>query len=160
MQHVSTKLDEVAWRLDQSDTVVQQQMPLTPEIFHGRETLVQDITQLLIKEESSRVCILGPGGMGKTSVSLAVVESTRIKAHFFPEHLFWVPCIEATSANLFLELLYTQLQIPRTKQITLSRSSPNSMPPHNPASSYLITSRHYGTRQAERRSKSATSSES
>ena len=121
MQHVSTKVDEVAWRPDQSDTVVQQQMPLMPEIFHGRETLVQDNAQLLIKEESPRVCILGPGGMGKTSVSLAVVESAPIKAHFFPEHLFWVPCIEATSATLFLELFYTQLQIPRTKQITLSK---------------------------------------
>ncbi|EDR09251.1 uncharacterized protein LACBIDRAFT_296727 [Laccaria bicolor S238N-H82] len=96
-------------------------MPLKPEIFHGREALVQDIVQLLIKEESSRVCILGPGGMGKTSVSLAVVESPCIKAHFFPEHLFWVPCIEATSATLLLELLYTQLQIPRTKQMTLSK---------------------------------------
>ena len=92
-----------------------------PILFHGRETLVQDIAQLLIKEESPHVCILGPGGMGKTSVSLAVVESAPIKAHFFPEHLFWVPCIEATSATLFLELFYTQLQIPRTKQITLSK---------------------------------------
>lgn len=121
MQHVATKLDEVAWRLDQSDTVVQQQMPLKPEIFHGRGTLVQDIAQLLIEEESSRVCILGPGGMGKTSVALAVVESARIKSHFSPEHLYWVPCIEATSATLLLELLYTQLQIPRNKQITLSK---------------------------------------
>jgi hypothetical protein len=95
-------------------------MPLKPEIFHGRETLVQDIAQLLIKEESSRVCILGSGGMGKTSVSLAVVESPLITAHFAPEHLFWVPCIEATSATLLLELLYTQLQIPRNKQITVS----------------------------------------
>lgn len=96
-------------------------MPLKLEIFHGREALVRDISKHLIKEEYSRVCILGPGGMGKTSVSLAVVESPRIKAHFFSEHLFWVPCIEATSATLLLELLYTQLQIPRTKQMTLSK---------------------------------------
>ena len=95
-------------------------MPLKPEIFHGRETLVQDIAQLLIKEESSRVCIAGPGGMGKTSVSLAVVESPLIIDHFTPEYLFWVPCIEATSTTLFLELLYTQLRIPRNKQITSS----------------------------------------
>ena len=120
MQDVAAKLDEAPWRCDQIHIVVQQQMPLKPEIFHGRETLVQDIAQLLIKEESSRVCILGAGGMGKTSVSLAVVESTCIKTHFSPEHLFWVPCNEATSANLLLELLYTQLQIPRNKHITLS----------------------------------------
>ncbi|EDR10070.1 uncharacterized protein LACBIDRAFT_325656 [Laccaria bicolor S238N-H82] len=120
MQGVATKLDKVAWRRDQLDIVVQQQMPLKPEIFHGREILVQDIARLLIKEESSRVCILGAGGMGKTSVSLAVVESALIKTHFSPEHLFWVPCNEAASATLLLELLYTQLQIPRNKHITLS----------------------------------------
>jgi tetratricopeptide (TPR) repeat protein len=97
-------------------------MPLKPEIFHGRETLVQDIAQLLIKEESSRVCILGSGGMGKTSISLAVVESPLIIAQFAPEHLFWVPCIEATSATLLLDLLYTQLQITRNKQIRLSET--------------------------------------
>ena len=49
-------------------------MPLKPEIFHGRDDLVEEIAQLLVREETSRVCILGPGGMGKTSVSLAVVE--------------------------------------------------------------------------------------
>ena len=95
-------------------------MPLKPEIFHRREALVQDIAQLLIKEESSRVYILGAGGMGKTSVSLAVVESACIKTHFSPEHLFWVPCNEAASTTLLLELLYTQLQLPRNKHITLS----------------------------------------
>ena len=120
MQDVAAKLDEAPWRCDQIHIVVQQQMPLKPEIFHGREALVQDIARLFIKEESSRVCILGAGGMGKTSVSLAVVESTCIKTHFSPEHLFWVPCNEAASANLLLELLYTQLQIPRNKHITLS----------------------------------------
>ncbi|EDR09014.1 uncharacterized protein LACBIDRAFT_326687 [Laccaria bicolor S238N-H82] len=84
---VQHALDEVTRERDQSS--IQQQMPLKPEIFHGRETLVQDIARFLIKEESSPACILGPGGMRKTSVSLAIVESARIRAHFFPEHLFW-----------------------------------------------------------------------
>lgn len=127
MQHSATKLEKVARRrLDQWDTVVQQQMPPTPEISNERESLqvVQDVAQLFLKEEFSHVCILGPGGMGKTSVSLVVVQLPRITAHFFPEHLFWVPCIEATSATLLLELLYTQLQIPRTKKMTLKDHLP------------------------------------
>ena len=57
-----------------SDSLSRQEMPLKPEIFHGRDDLVEDIAQLLLQEETSRICILGPGGMGKTSVSLAVVE--------------------------------------------------------------------------------------
>ena len=72
-----------------------------------------------MKEETSRVCVLGPGGMGKTSVSLGVVEQPLIKARFLPENLVWVPCIEATSATLFLEILSTQLQVPGSKQVTI-----------------------------------------
>lgn len=43
-------------------------MPLKPHIFHGQEALVEEIAQLFMNEDTSRVCILGPGGMGKTSV--------------------------------------------------------------------------------------------
>ena len=87
-------------------------MPLKPAVFHGRDVIIEEITKLLI-EEKSRVCILGAGGMGKTSVALAVVEQFLIsKARFLPENIVWVPCIEATSATLLLEILSTQLQIP------------------------------------------------
>ena len=97
--------------LPSSDTMVQQ-MPLKPAVFHGRDVIIEEITQLLIKEETSRVCILGAGGMGKTSVSLGVVEQPLIKTRFLPENIVWVPCIEATSATLLLEILCTQLQVP------------------------------------------------
>jgi hypothetical protein len=104
-----------------SDTLARQEMPMKPEIFHGREDLVESIAQLLLQEKTSRVCILGPGGMGKTSVSLAVVESPLIKERFSGGNCVWVPCIEATSATLLLEILYTQLQVPGDKQITVEK---------------------------------------
>ena len=94
-----------------SDTVFQQ-MPQKPAVFHGRDVIIEEITQLLIREETSRVCILGGGGMGKTSIALGVVEQSLIKARFLPENIVWVPCIEATSATLLLEILSTQLQLP------------------------------------------------
>jgi len=105
--------------LPSSDTVVRQELPLKPEIFHGRDHFVEDIAQLLLQEATSRVCILGPGGMGKTSVSIAVVELPVIKERFPGENVIWVPCIEATSATLLLEILYIQMQIPVEKKITL-----------------------------------------
>ena len=104
-----------------SDSLSRQEMPLKPEIFHGRDDLVEEIAQLLVREETSRVCILGPGGMGKTSVSLAVVELPLIKEHFPEENIIWVPCIEATSATLLLEILYVQLQVPGDNQVTLEK---------------------------------------
>ena len=107
--------------LPSSDTVVQQ-MPLKPAVFHGRDVIIEEITQLLIKEETSRVCILGAGGMGKTSVSLGVVEQPLIKTRFLPENIVWVPCIEATSATLLLKILSTQLQVPvNTGQATIEK---------------------------------------
>ena len=63
--------------LPSSDTIVQQ-MPLKPAVFHGRDVIIEEITQLLIKEETSRVCILGAGGMGKTSVALGVVDRKSV----------------------------------------------------------------------------------
>ena len=104
-----------------SDSVTRQGMPLKPEIFHGRDDLVKGIAQLLLREETSRVCILGPGGMGKTSVSLAVVELPLIKKRFPGGNIVWVPCIAATSAILLLEILNIQLQIPGDKEVTLER---------------------------------------
>ena len=65
-----------------SDSLFRQEMPLKPEIFHGRDDLIEGIAQLLLQEKTSRVCILGPGGMGKTSVSLAVAELPLIKEWF------------------------------------------------------------------------------
>ena len=107
--------------LPSSATVVQQ-MPLKPAVFHGRDVIIDEITQLLTKEETSRVCILGPGGMGKTSVALGVVDQPLIKARFLPENVVWVPCIEATSATLLLEILSTQLQVPGNMgQITIEK---------------------------------------
>jgi tetratricopeptide (TPR) repeat protein len=104
-----------------SGTLSRQEMPLKPEVFYGRDDLVEGIAQLLLQEETSRVCILGPGGMGKTSVSLAVVELPLIKERFPGGNIVWLPCIEATSATLLLEILYIQLQIPGDKEVTLEK---------------------------------------
>ena len=104
-----------------SDSMVRHQMPLKPGIFHGRDDLVNEIAWCLVKKETAHVCLLGPGGMGKTSVSLAVVESPLIKKQFPGGNCFWVPCIEATTASLLLEILYIQLQVPGDKQVKLEK---------------------------------------
>ncbi|KAJ6476390.1 hypothetical protein C8R45DRAFT_378770 [Mycena sanguinolenta] len=88
-----------------------EDMPLPHRIFCGREPLVNDITSLLATGRTSRVCITGVGGMGKTSVGLAVAESAMKKNIFRKEHIFWVPCIEAKSPDLLRRILYAQLRI-------------------------------------------------
>ncbi|KAJ7325497.1 hypothetical protein DFH08DRAFT_886738 [Mycena albidolilacea] len=88
-----------------------QDMPMPHHIFYGRDGLVDEITSLLVTESTSRVCITGVGGMGKTSVALAVTETTMVKNTFLKEYIFWVPCIEAKSSDLLRHILYAQLRI-------------------------------------------------
>lgn len=93
--------------------LTRQRMPSKPHIFHGRDDLVREIAHLLCDETTSqRVSILGPGGMGKTSLALAVVETAVIKFRY-GSCSFWIPCVEAASASLLLQVLYLHLQISR-----------------------------------------------
>ena len=85
-------------------------MPSKPLIFHGREAVTEDIVHRLTAEGSPRVAILGPGGMGKTSVALAVMECDDVKTKF-GNNCFWVPCVEATNPSLLLELLADSLRV-------------------------------------------------
>ncbi|KAJ7903793.1 hypothetical protein B0H14DRAFT_3680818 [Mycena olivaceomarginata] len=62
--------------------VLRQDMPPPHHIFCGRDGLVKDIASLLAITDTSRVCITGVGGMGKTSVALAVIESVMKKGIF------------------------------------------------------------------------------
>ncbi|CAA7262578.1 unnamed protein product [Cyclocybe aegerita] len=98
----------------ESGLLARPQMPMKPRIFHGRDELVGEIARLLVDESTSRVSLLGPGGMGKTSVSLAVMETDLIQQTFTASARFWVPCIEATSPDLFLQILQSSMGIHRS----------------------------------------------
>ncbi len=93
-------------------TLVRHPMPENTRIFYGRDHLVIEVSLLLCDENTSRVCVLGPGGMGKTSVALAVVNSSIVQTKY-ATRCFWVPCAEASSPALFLQLLHNQLRIGR-----------------------------------------------
>ena len=89
-----------------------QEMPSKPMIFFGRDELVKKMSGLLSSpERTSHICFLGPGGMGKTSLALAIVESPLVGQKFSPERCVWVPCVEATSGVLFLQVLYTSVRV-------------------------------------------------
>ena len=94
-------------------TLVRHPMPENTRVFYGRDNLVIEVSQLLCDEKTSRVCVLGPGGMGKTSVALAVVYSSIVQTRY-ATRCFWVPCAEASSPALFLQLLHNQLRIGRS----------------------------------------------
>lgn len=56
-------------------------LPSEPKIFHGREAELADILQLL-SCETPRIALLGPGGMGKTSLAKAVLHHPDISTRY------------------------------------------------------------------------------
>ena len=76
MEDIDSKVEDIENKVDDihkylvrskrsatpSDTVARQEIPLKPEFFYGRDDFVEEITLLFFQEETSRVCILGPGG--------------------------------------------------------------------------------------------------
>ncbi|KAJ7485431.1 hypothetical protein FB451DRAFT_1082874, partial [Mycena latifolia] len=98
-------------RPHRAPTILPQQGRPPAYRMYGRDKFVDAIATLVAHEESPRVCITGAGGMGKTSVALAVMESAIVNEVFPKEYQFWVPCVEAPSASILLRRLYTQLRI-------------------------------------------------
>jgi len=96
----------------QSKKLERQDMPSKPAIFFGRDELVEKTSRLLASSVTAlHICLLGPGGMGKTSFALAIIESPLVQARFQARRRVWVPCIEAISASLFMQVLCTSLGI-------------------------------------------------
>ncbi|KAJ7257706.1 hypothetical protein C8J57DRAFT_1647405 [Mycena rebaudengoi] len=64
-------------------------LPPAPHIFHGRESELREVVDLL-KVDSPRIAILGPGGMGKTSLAQAALHHVDVIAKY--SERYFVPC--------------------------------------------------------------------
>ncbi|KAG8916978.1 hypothetical protein FRC02_003438 [Tulasnella sp. 418] len=85
-------------------------MPANPKIY-GRDEYVSTAVLLVLSGNTTRLAILGPGGMGKTSVALKIVYDPKIVAYFV-KNIHWTPCEQATSIPLLIELLAKTLHLP------------------------------------------------
>ncbi|KAG8940892.1 hypothetical protein FRC03_005025, partial [Tulasnella sp. 419] len=94
----------------QADNLPSTVMPTEPKIF-GRWEYIEKAVKLLLAGATARLVILGPGGMGKTSVALKIVYDARVKQRYGP-YRCWIPCEQATSIPLFIELLAKSLNLP------------------------------------------------
>ncbi|KAF9059219.1 hypothetical protein BDP27DRAFT_1431637 [Rhodocollybia butyracea] len=88
-------------------------IPVAPSIFFGRDTIVNDFACTLVSQETTmaRICLLGPGGMGKTSIARAVLHHPSVVKYFGEENRVWVPCVKATSVSLLQDTLYDSLGV-------------------------------------------------
>ncbi|KAG8939080.1 hypothetical protein FRC03_006574, partial [Tulasnella sp. 419] len=90
-------------------------MPPEPKLF-GRTEYIEKAVKLLFSITGAKIAILGPGGMGKTSVALKIIYDALVVDRF-GDNRCWIPCEQATSVPLLLELI--------AKSLNLSSSSSN-----------------------------------
>ena len=108
---ISEKLDNVLNQpIHVGSTLPSMVMPTKPRIFYGRNQVVEDLACRMSATDGPRIAILGPGGMGKTSVALAVMEHPTVKSRF-GDNRFWVPCAQATSPSRLLDIIASGLRI-------------------------------------------------
>ncbi|KAJ7243469.1 hypothetical protein C8J57DRAFT_1243416 [Mycena rebaudengoi] len=64
-------------------------LPPSPKIFHGRESELKDVVDVLL-QNSARIAILGAGGIGKTSLATAALHNPQVEARY--SQRYFVPC--------------------------------------------------------------------
>jgi DNA replication protein DnaC len=64
-------------------------LPPSPQIFYGRECELQKVVSILI-QDSAHIAILGPGGMGKTSLATVALHDNAVVGKY--PHRYFVPC--------------------------------------------------------------------
>ncbi|KAJ7120696.1 hypothetical protein C8R43DRAFT_900444 [Mycena crocata] len=92
-------------------------LPSEPKIFHGRETELSDILKLFI-QNTPRIAILGPGGIGKTSLARAILHASQMTDKF-EHHRFFVACESVSTKAGLVSLIGTHLELKAGKDLTL-----------------------------------------
>ncbi|KAJ6463533.1 P-loop containing nucleoside triphosphate hydrolase protein [Mycena sanguinolenta] len=71
-------------------------LPGAPQIFHGRESELEDVVHGLM-QDTARVAILGPGGIGKTTLAKSALHHPDIVRKYAVR--YFVPCDSAESVE-------------------------------------------------------------
>ncbi|KAJ7579633.1 hypothetical protein C8J56DRAFT_1169527 [Mycena floridula] len=117
-------------------------MPAANERLFGRDQEIEEIVCILTRKTSSsqskpawlsrvfpkkptsslkcaHLALLGAGGQGKTATALKVMAHPAMKQFYSRKNSLWVPCDEATSPEMFLDVLYNSLALTKETHNTL-----------------------------------------
>ncbi|KAJ7314537.1 P-loop containing nucleoside triphosphate hydrolase protein, partial [Mycena albidolilacea] len=90
-------------------------IPPSPQIFHGREQELAELL-LILNQETPRVAILGPGGIGKTSLARAALHHSKVNTKYSQRHFIF--CQSTNTCTSLVASIATHLGLPQSKDPT------------------------------------------
>ena len=91
-------------------------LPSEPKIFHGRESELSSIIQSF-NCKVPKIAILGAGGMGKTSLSRAVLHHPEMTSRY-EQHRLFVPCDTVSTSIQLADLIGAHIGLKPRKDLT------------------------------------------
>src|SRR6185503_11138559 len=83
-------------------------LPTQPTAFFGRTPQIAALKELLRSPDVRLITLLGPGGTGKTRLSLQVAQEAQ---EHFPNGVFFVPLADDSNSNEFVSRVAQQLEV-------------------------------------------------
>lgn len=83
-------------------------LPVQPTPFIGRESQIAALKELILNPDVRLITLMGPGGTGKTRISLQVAQETLSQ---FPDGVFFVPLADDTNSDQFISRVAQQLEV-------------------------------------------------
>ena len=100
-------------------TIAQSSVPpAKPSVFYGRDREVERLVKQALIAQSAPLGIVGPGGIGKTTLALKVLHDPRIRSRFAKQR-FFVSCEGATGSDDVLGQLALKLDVQRSADTPL-----------------------------------------
>jgi hypothetical protein len=81
-------------------------LPASPKIFHGRESELEELIDILMADPA-RVAILGPGGMGKTTLAMATLHHPKVANKYQTRH--FISCESAHTRDSLVAIIGSHL---------------------------------------------------
>ena len=83
-------------------------LPAQPTPFIGRTTQVNNLKELILNPSTRLITLIGPGGTGKTRLSLQVAQEALDQ---FPNGVFFVPLADDKTPDQFISRVAQQLEV-------------------------------------------------
>ncbi|KAJ7036095.1 hypothetical protein C8F04DRAFT_1096173 [Mycena alexandri] len=81
-------------------------LPASPKIFHGRNDELKQLVHLLV-QDPARAAVLGPGGIGKTSLATAALHHPDISARY--TNRYFVSCESVANGDGLVSMIVSSV---------------------------------------------------